>query len=163
MKIKAKSRSIVLASAFLILFLICISSTALASATQVSNSASPDTAEPYTFVTKWGSYGSEDGQFNYPMGVAVDSSGNVYVTDYNNHRIQKFAQIETPISPAPIYNLENGHYYELINMPEGITWEDANNAAQSSPYLGMKGHLATITSEYKMNLLLTICIQITIG
>ena len=82
MKIKAKSRSIVLASAFLILFLICISSTALASTTQVSNSASGDTAEPYTFVTKWGSSGTEDGQFTYPFGVAVDSSGNVYVADY---------------------------------------------------------------------------------
>ena len=34
-----------------------------------------------TFITKWGSSGSEDGQFNYPVGVAVDSSGNVYVAD----------------------------------------------------------------------------------
>ncbi len=28
-------------------------------------------------------------QFNYPAGVAVDSSGNVYVADQNNHRIRK--------------------------------------------------------------------------
>ena len=98
------------------------------------------------FITKWGSSGTEDGQFNYPHGVVVDSSGNVYVTDYNN-RVQKFAPIETPEPPVPIYNPENGHYYELINVPEGITWEDAKNAAQSLSYSGMNGHLATITSQ----------------
>ena len=94
MKIKTKSRSIVLASAFLILFLICISSTALASTIPVSNSAGSDTAEPYTFVTKWGSSGSEDGQFNYPFGVAVDSSGNVYVADYNNIAFRSLTVME---------------------------------------------------------------------
>ncbi|MFH0775419.1 MAG: SBBP repeat-containing protein [bacterium] len=28
--------------------------------------------------------------FNYPHGIAVDSSGNVYVADTDNNRIQKF-------------------------------------------------------------------------
>ncbi len=42
------------------------------------------------FLTKWGSWGEEDGQFEFPCGLAVDSSGNVYVTDPGNHRIQKF-------------------------------------------------------------------------
>ena len=28
-------------------------------------------------------------QFSYPTGVAVDGAGNVYVADYNNHRIRK--------------------------------------------------------------------------
>lgn len=31
-----------------------------------------------------------DGQFLIPQGIATDSSGNIYVADFDNHRIQKF-------------------------------------------------------------------------
>jgi len=54
-------------------------------------SASSTYAETYNFVTKWGSYGSGNGQFYNPNGIAVDSSGNVYVADSGYSRIQKFA------------------------------------------------------------------------
>jgi hypothetical protein len=42
----------------------------------------------YKFVTTWGSLGTEDGQFYNPQGIAVDASGNVYVVDSGNNRIQ---------------------------------------------------------------------------
>lgn len=42
------------------------------------------------YLTKWGSEGSGNGQFNYSWGIAVDNSGNVYVADSRNYRIQKF-------------------------------------------------------------------------
>ena len=50
-------------------------------------------AASVNFVLKWGSPGSGDGEFaagGGPGGVAVDASGNVYVVDGFNHRIQKF-------------------------------------------------------------------------
>ena len=34
--------------------------------------------------------GSDEGQFDGPGDVAVDSSGDLYVADYGNGRIQKF-------------------------------------------------------------------------
>ena len=41
----------------------------------------------------WGSFGSGDGQFgsNSPTAVAVDASGDVFVADNGNNRVQKFA------------------------------------------------------------------------
>ena len=44
----------------------------------------------FTFEKKWGSYGSGNGQFRYPPGIAVDGSGNVYVVDPLNQRVQVF-------------------------------------------------------------------------
>jgi DNA-binding beta-propeller fold protein YncE len=41
-------------------------------------------------LRQWGEYGSGNGQFNQINSIAVDSSGNVYVSDLGNHRIQKF-------------------------------------------------------------------------
>lgn len=49
------------------------------------------------FITKWGSYGKGEGQFKDPEHLAVDSEGNVYVSDRSNNNIQVFA----PISSIP--------------------------------------------------------------
>jgi len=46
------------------------------------------TAQEFRF--KFGSQGSGDGQFSFPVGIAVDGPGNIYVADTNNHRVQKF-------------------------------------------------------------------------
>jgi DNA-binding beta-propeller fold protein YncE len=52
-------------------------------------------APSYMFLRKWGSKGNGDGQFNFPTGIAVDNSGNLYVADKENHRVQKFSSEST--------------------------------------------------------------------
>ena len=42
------------------------------------------------FVRMWGGAGNGTGQFEGPGGMAVDGSGNVYVADGGNDRVQKF-------------------------------------------------------------------------
>ena len=44
----------------------------------------------YSFITKWCSKGTADGQLTNPNGIAVDSSGYVYVADHDNHSITKY-------------------------------------------------------------------------
>src|SRR6185312_7651706 len=42
------------------------------------------------YQSQFGSAGSGNGQFNDTSGIAIDSSGNIYVADYSNNRVQKF-------------------------------------------------------------------------
>ena len=42
------------------------------------------------FIKTCGTGGEAQGQFNKPHSMTFDSQGNVYVTDMNNYRIQKF-------------------------------------------------------------------------
>jgi DNA-binding beta-propeller fold protein YncE len=64
--------------------------TVKATALQPSSGTSSIPKERYSFVTQWGSNGTGDGQILQPRGIAIDSSGNVYVADMSNARIQKF-------------------------------------------------------------------------
>ena len=58
----------------------------------------PPPSEQYRFITKWGSEGAGNGQFTDPLGVAVDNSGDVYVTDIGNGRVEKFTSSGTFIT-----------------------------------------------------------------
>ena len=44
-----------------------------------------------TFLYKFGKKGNQDGQFNYPYGMLVDSNNNVLVCDWGNNRVQQFS------------------------------------------------------------------------
>jgi DNA-binding beta-propeller fold protein YncE len=43
-----------------------------------------------TFVTQWGGYGYEAGEFRRPRALAIDRNDHIYVADSGNHRIQVF-------------------------------------------------------------------------
>ncbi len=42
------------------------------------------------YLMQWGMSGVGDGDFDRPTDIAIDSAGNVYITDYGNDRVQKF-------------------------------------------------------------------------
>ena len=44
-----------------------------------------------SFITAFGSAGSGSGQFSDPKGVAVGSTGTVFVADSRNNRVEEWA------------------------------------------------------------------------
>jgi sugar lactone lactonase YvrE len=45
-------------------------------------------------IGEWGGAGEGPGQFNKPVGLAVDAEGRVYIADAYNHRVQKFEVVK---------------------------------------------------------------------
>jgi DNA-binding beta-propeller fold protein YncE len=104
------------------LSVVIISAIALLLSLDVVTSARAD--ELYVFITEWGTRGDGDGQFDYAQGIAVDSSGYVYVTDSNSNRIQKFDSSGTFVTKWGSSGSGDGLFYN----PYGI-------AVDSSGYI----------------------------
>jgi DNA-binding beta-propeller fold protein YncE len=78
-----------------------------------------------TYLTQWGTYGTNNGQFENPQGVAVDSSNDVYVADYHNSRIEKFSSSGTYLAQWGSYGSGNSQF----DGPVGIAVDSSNNCA----------------------------------
>ncbi|HJT47870.1 MAG TPA: 6-bladed beta-propeller [Nitrososphaeraceae archaeon] len=76
----------------------------------------------YSFLTKWGSAGTGDGQFNAVNDVHV-WKGFVYVPDYNNNRIQKFTSDGKFITAWGTMGTGDGQF----KRPAGIAVDSSNN------------------------------------
>jgi hypothetical protein len=89
-----------------------------------------------TFLAQFGSQGLEAGQFDEPVGVALDSSGDLYVTDTWNQRIQVFSPdptglVFTLLAQWPI----NGWYSQSLDNKPFIT-VDAQADCLENTYAG---------------------------
>ena len=65
---------------------------------------------PYVFMTKWGSYGSMDGQFKNISYITVDFESNVYIADYKNYRIEKFDSSGKFLTKVGSYGSGDGQF-----------------------------------------------------
>ena len=70
-----------------------------------------------TFVTSWGSDVTSNGKLNKPLGMAVDGSGNVYVADTFNHRIQVFNSTGDFVRSWGSYGSADGQF----NLPSDVS------------------------------------------
>ncbi len=74
------------------------------------------TQSQYLQVTYIGSYGSAEGNFINPSGIATDAVGNFYVADLSNHRIQKFSHTGSYLSKFGLYGTAEGYFTNPIGI-----------------------------------------------
>jgi len=83
------------------------------------------------YSSQFGSSGTGNEEFNRPHGIAIDGSGNIWVVDTYNHRVQKFNSSGVYQSQFGSAGSENGEfaYPNDITIDEyGNLWiTDANN------------------------------------
>ena len=80
-------------------------------------------------------YGYTDGtgtsaKFAYPIGVAVDGAGNVYVADESNHRIRKITAsgvVSTLAGSGTSGNTDGTGTSAKFNYPTGVAVDGAGN------------------------------------
>ena len=91
----------------------------------VTGLAAPAIAEdPPVFSFKFGSTGSTgDGEFLNPTGMAFDLSGNIYVTDPQVNRVQKFTSGGVFISKFGSGGNGDGQF----NIPIGLSIDSSGN------------------------------------
>src|SRR2546425_13246479 len=86
-------------------------------------SAKKDDNDAVRFVSSFGSFGSDNGQFAVPQGIALDKSGNIYVTDISNSRVDVFDSKGNFVFKFGTFGSGPGKFVD----PQGITVDESGN------------------------------------
>lgn len=76
-----------------------------------------------TYSSSFGSYGTGNGQFKEPRGITVDPSGNVWVSDINLNRVQKFNSKGEYVCQVGTSGSGNGQF----KKPRGLAADASGN------------------------------------
>lgn len=122
-----------------------------------SGSGETPTATAASYVLKIGTFGSGAGQMNGPWGTCTDAAGNVYVSDTQNNRVQKYSSTGTFLTQWGSTGSGNGQF----NLPRGIAVDGngtvyvvdgGNNRVQkftsAGTYVGQWGSLGSGAGQF---------------
>ena len=82
------------------------------------------------FSAQWGSSGTGPGHFNAPQGIAFDGSGNLWVADMGNNRLQKLPSGQDGSNPAnwvTIGGTAASTVAGQFNLPQGMAVDPSGN------------------------------------
>lgn len=82
-----------------------------------------DTDVPTGIISSFGTSGSGNGQLDSPYGIVDDGSGGVYVSEYSNHRVQRFDSSGSYLSKFGSFGTGNGQF----NGPGGLARDASGN------------------------------------
>ena len=96
----------------------------------ILNAGTVNTTSSIAYKYTIGSLGSANGEFNGPCGIAIDSTGNIFVADTGNNRIQEF---DSSGNYSSTYNapLETNSFIPFaiaINSQNGYAVADQGNS-----------------------------------
>jgi tripartite motif-containing protein 71 len=110
----------------------------------------------HAFVGRWGEYGAASGQFTAIGGVTHDSSGNVYVLDIANNRVEKFDSSNAfqtawgsdgcnPANPSTGDPAKTGPTSFCINFKGGVAWGPGRDSAGNA----VSGGVIYVSDSYR--------------
>jgi sugar lactone lactonase YvrE len=58
---------------------------------------------PIRFLAEWGSKGTKPGEFHFPIGIAINTDEEIFVSDFYNSRVQKFSLDGKLLAVIPVF------------------------------------------------------------
>jgi tripartite motif-containing protein 71 len=110
-----------------------------------------------SYQSSFGALGSENGKLKAPADVAVDASGNTWVIDKSNNRVQKFNSAGAYVSQFGTAGTGNGQFNRPTSIaigPSGNLWvtDSANNRVQkfnsAGTYVSQFGAAGTENGQF---------------
>jgi DNA-binding beta-propeller fold protein YncE len=103
--------------------------------TEVGNKSTAENSRVQKFspagipLAQWGTFGSAPGQFNTPVGIAVDNQGDIYVAEEGGARIQKLSSLGQPLTQWGTPGSGPGQF----SVPYDLALDASGNVYVSEP------------------------------